>query len=98
MSPAELRSCLGRSRSIPQSRAAASASLEVSRRAAQRSQDLQNSTILDGAPVNALAESESILHSSRGVWKHQEVLRSTGEDAQSVWEDCMWLPDRITFC
>jgi len=96
MSPAELRSCLGRSLSIPQSRAAASASLEVSRRSAQSSQDLQHLTILHGAPVNALAESESILHSSRGVWEHLEVFRSTGEVARSVWEDCMWLPDRIT--
>jgi len=97
-SRAELRSYLGCSRSIPQSSAAVSASLEVSRRSAQRSQELQNLTILDGAPENALTESESTLLSSRGVWERLEVLRSTGDVARSVWEDCVLLPDRITFC
>ena len=70
--------------------------LEVSRRYPQRSQELQNSTILQvkshsilnappklwvlsGAPENALAESQSTLLSSRGVWDHLEVLGSTGE-------------------
>ena len=94
--------------------AAVSAALEVSCSAAQRSQELQNLTIiyvkshsilnappqlqvLSGAPENALAESESTLLISRGVWEHLEVLRSTGEVAQSVWEDCMLLPDRFTF-
>jgi len=48
-SRAELRSNLGRSRSIPQSCAAVSASLEVSRRSALRSQELRNLIILDGA-------------------------------------------------
>jgi len=59
LSPTELRSGLGCARSILQSCAAVTVSLEVSRRSAQRSQELQNSTILDGAPENALAESES---------------------------------------
>jgi len=54
--------------------------------------------VLSGALDNALAESESTLLSSRGVWEHLQVLRSTGEVAQSVWEDCMLLPDRFTFC
>jgi len=88
---------------------------QVSRRAAQRSQLLQNLTILQvnscsilnappslqvllGAPENALAESESTLLSSRGAWEHLEVLRSTGEVDRSVWEVCVWLPDRFTFC
>jgi len=92
-----------------------SAALEVSRRPAQRSQQLQNLTILivksrsilnappslqvlSGARANALAESESTLQSSRGGWEHLEVLRSTGEGYRSVWEVCVWLPDRITFC
>jgi len=47
---------------------------------------------------NALAESESALLSSRGVWEHLEVLRSTGEVAPSVCEDWVSLPDRFTFC
>ena len=64
----------------------------------QRSQELRNSTILDGAPENALVESESTSLSSRGVWERLEVLRSTGQVARSVWEDCVRLPDRITFC
>jgi hypothetical protein len=51
-----------------------------------------------GAPENALAELESTLLCSRTMWKHLEVLRSTGEIAQSVWEDCMLHPDRFTFC
>ena len=92
-----------------------SASLEVSRRPAQRSQQLPNLTILivksrsilnappslqvlSGARENALAESESTLQSSRGGWEHLEVLRSTGEGYRSVWEVCVRLPDRITFC
>jgi len=91
------------------------AALEVSRRPAQRSQQLQNLTILivkfhtilnappspqvlSEAWENALAESESALQSSRGGWEHLEVLGSTGEGYRSVWEVCLWLPDRITFC
>jgi len=91
------------------------AALEVSCRPAQRSQQLQNLTILivkfcsilnappslqvlSGAWENALAESENTLQSSRGGWEHREVLRSTGEGYWSVWEVCVWLPDRITFC
>jgi hypothetical protein len=54
--------------------------------------------VLSGAPENALAESESTLLSSRGAWEHLELLGSTGEVNRSVWEDCVWLPDRITFC
>jgi len=92
-----------------------SAALEVSRRPAQRSQQLHNFTILivkshsilnappslqvlSGAHENALVESESTLQSSRGGWDHLEVLRSTGESYQTVWEVCVWLPDQITFC
>jgi len=97
-SPAELRSGLGHSQSIPQSCAAVSASLEVFCRSTQRSMELQNLTIPDGAPGNAYAESERTLLSSRWVWERLEVLRNTAEVALSVWEDCMWLPDRITFC
>jgi hypothetical protein len=47
---------------------------------------------------NALAQSESILQSSRVGWEHLEVLRSTGESYKSIWEVCVWLPDPITFC
>jgi hypothetical protein len=54
--------------------------------------------MLSGAPENALGESESTSLGSRGVWEHLEVLRSTGEVARSVWEDCVLLPDRFTFC
>ena len=53
--------------------------------------------LLSVAPENALEESESTLHSSRAVWEHLEVLGSTAEVAQSVWEVCMLLPDRFTF-
>ena len=91
------------------------AALEVSRRPAQRSQQLLNLTlllvkfrsipnappslqVLSGARENALAESESTLQCSRGGWEHLEVLRSVGEGYRSVWEDCLRLPDRITFC
>jgi len=92
-----------------------SAALAVSRRPAQRYQQLQNRTILivkshnilnappsqqvlSGACENALAASESTLQSSRGGWEHLEVLRSTGEGYRSVWEVCIWLLDRNTFC
>jgi len=44
-------------------------------------------------PENALVESEGTVQSSRGVWEHLEVLRSTGEVTLSVWEDCVLLPD-----
>jgi len=54
--------------------------------------------VLSGARENALAQSESILQSSRGGWEHLKVCRSTGEGYRSVWEDCVWLPDRITLC
>ena len=91
------------------------AAFEVSRRPAQRSQQLLNLTIqivkfrsilnappslqvLSGAHVNALAESESTLQSSSGGWEHLEVLRCIGKGYRSVWEDCVLLPDRITFC
>jgi len=48
---------------------------------------------LSGAPENALEESESALQSSRGAWKHLEVLRNTGEGYRSVWEVWVWLSD-----
>jgi hypothetical protein len=54
--------------------------------------------VFSGARENALAESESTFQSSRGGWEHLEVLRSTGEGYRSVWEVCVWLLDRITFC
>jgi len=34
----------------------------------------------------------------RGVWEHQKGPRSTGEVARSLWEGCVCLPDRFTFC
>ena len=52
--------------------------------------------VLSGNRENALAESESTMQSSRVAWEHQEVLRSTGEGYQSVWEVCLWLPDQFT--
>ena len=76
----------------------------VSRRAAQRSQLLQNVSILIvkscsvlNAPENGLAESESTLLSSRGAWEHLEEHRSSGEGNRSVWEVCVRLPDRFPF-
>ena len=54
--------------------------------------------VLSEASENALAESESTLPSSRGGWEHLEVVRSTVEGYRSVWEVCVWLLDRITFC
>ena len=54
--------------------------------------------MLSGAPENALAESQSTLLSSRGVWEHLEVFRSTGAVTWSVWENCELLPDWFTFC
>jgi hypothetical protein len=54
--------------------------------------------VLSGAPENALAESESTLLRSRGAWEHLELLGSTGDVYRSVWEVCVWLPDRFTFC
>jgi len=54
--------------------------------------------VLSGVPENALAESKSTVLSSRGTWEHLEVLRSTGEVDQSVWEVCVWLPDRFSIC
>jgi len=40
--------------------------------------------VLSGARENALSQSESILHSSRGGWEHLEVLRSTAKGYRSV--------------
>jgi hypothetical protein len=37
-----------------------------------------------GARENGLAQSESILQSSRGGWEHLEALRSAGEGCRSV--------------
>jgi len=54
--------------------------------------------VLSGAPENALAESESTLLISRGAWEDLELLGSTSEVYRSMWEVCMWLPDRFTFC
>jgi len=47
---------------------------------------------------NALAECESTLLGSQRVWEHLGVLRSTGEVAQSEWEDCVMLMDGFTIC
>jgi len=88
---------------------------QVSRRPAQRSQLLQNLTILilkccsiliappslqvlSGALENALAEAERTLQSSSRCLEHLEVLRRNDEGYRSVWEVCVRLPDRITFC
>jgi len=54
--------------------------------------------VLSGKPENALAESESTLHSSREAWEHLEVLKTTGGAYRSVWVNCVWLPDQFTFC
>jgi len=92
-----------------------SAALKVSLRPGQRSQQLQNLTIilvkcssilnappllqvLSGTCENALAESESTLHRSRGGWDHLEVLIFTGKSHWCIWDVCVWLLDRITFC
>jgi len=52
--------------------------------------------VVSGARQNALGESESTLQCSRGGWEHLEVLKSTGEGYQSVWEVGVWLLDGIT--
>jgi len=54
--------------------------------------------VLSGAPVNALAESESTLVCSRGAWEDLEVLRSIGEVYRSVREVCVCLLDRFPLC
>jgi hypothetical protein len=54
--------------------------------------------VLSGGRENALPQSESTLQSCRGGWEHLEVLSSSCEVYWSVWEVCVWLPDRITFC
>jgi hypothetical protein len=54
--------------------------------------------VLSWEPENALSESESNLQSSRGAWEHLELLGSTGEVYRSVWQVCMWLAHRFTFC
>jgi hypothetical protein len=54
--------------------------------------------VLSGAPENAIAESESTLRSSKGAWVYLEVFRSNPEGYWSVWEVCMWLLYRFTFC
>jgi hypothetical protein len=54
--------------------------------------------VLSGARENALVEYESTLQSSRGGYEHLEVLKITDEGYRSVWDVCLWLLDRITFC
>jgi hypothetical protein len=49
--------------------------------------------VLPVALANALAESESNLQSSRGAQEHFELLISTGERSESVWEACVLLLD-----
>jgi len=74
---------------------------QISRRPVQRSQLLQiwisNKSNL-GATENALAESACNLLSSTGAWEHLEVFKSSSEGNWSVWEVCVWLPNRFTFC
>jgi len=104
--------CENMASSLPQSCAVVTAPLEVSHSGGQRSQFVSKSPadLRSGRrsskiwlssmehPEYALVESESTLLSSRGVWERLEVLRSTGDVARHVWEDCVWLPDRCTFC
>ena len=49
--------------------------------------------VLSEVRENTVAQSESILQSSRGGWQRLEVLRSTGEGYRSVWEIGVWLQD-----
>ena len=51
--------------------------------------------MLSEAPENALAEFESTVFTSKGVWEHLEVLRRTGEDTRKVWENCVILLDQF---
>jgi hypothetical protein len=51
-----------------------------------------------GAPEKAFAQSEGNLLSSGGVSEYLKVLRSTGDVDLFVWEVCVWLPHRYTFC
>jgi hypothetical protein len=52
--------------------------------------------VLSGASDNAFEESESSLLSSSGDWEHLEVLRTNGEVAQSVGEDCVIVLNWLT--
>jgi hypothetical protein len=99
--PQSLCRGLSSSRSLPQTCAEVSAAPKFdysntqSRSILNAPRSLQ---VLSGARENAPAESESTLQSSSGGWEHLEVLGSCGEGYWSVWEVCVWLPDRITFC
>jgi len=94
MSPAELRRGL---KLLPKSQLLQNLTiLEVkSRSILNAPPSLQ---LLSGAPENAPAESESTLLSCREAWEHLELLGSTSEVDQSVWEVCEWLPDWVEFC
>jgi len=87
---------LSSSRSLPQACAAISAAPKFDYSTSQ-SRSILNAPpplqALLGASDNVLAESQSTLQSSRGGWEHLEVLRSSGEGYQSLWEVCVWLPD-----
>jgi len=52
--------------------------------------------VLFSAPEKALALSKHTFLSSWGAWERLELLRSTGEVNQHVWEVCMWLLDHFT--
>jgi len=85
-SPAELRSSHGRSRSIPQSSAAVSASLEVSRRSAQRSQKLRNLTILDGTSWMHLHNCRCFQEHLRKLLQSLRALCLAPGGSGSVWK------------
>jgi len=88
--------------------AAVLAALEVSCKAEQRSQLLSKSPAdlhrgLRSSKIWLLFKSNLVaswmhLHNCRCFQEHLKILGSTGEVHLSVWEVCMWLPDRFTFC
>jgi len=99
--PQSLCRGLSSSRSLPQTCAEVSAAQKFDYSNSQ-SRSILNAPpslqVVSGARENALAESESILQSSRVAFEHLKVLGNTGEGYRSVLEVCVWLPNRITFC
>ena len=87
--PQSLCSGYSSSRSLPQTCAEVSATPQFQYSNIQSPRILNappSLQVLSGARENALAESESTLHNSRGGWEHLEVPRSSGEGYRSVWD------------
>jgi len=85
-SPAELGSGIGCTRSVPPSCAAFSASLEVSRRSAQRCQVLQNLTIVHGASWMHLHNCRCFQEHPRMLLQSLRALCLAPVESGSVWK------------